>query len=63
MPIKPKPFVLECPRCHWKKVFSPKSDCLIKGIDYVDKCPVCSCSDLARRAPSTLELLLSKISN
>lgn len=63
MPIRPKPFVLECTKCHWKKIFSPRSDCLMKGIDYVDTCLVCGCRDLDRRAPNKLELLLSKISN
>ena len=41
MPIKPQPFVLECPKCHWSKAFAPKSDCMIRGLDWVSECPVC----------------------
>ncbi len=28
MPIPPKPFMLQCPACGWKKVYRPTSDVL-----------------------------------
>lgn len=61
MPIRPAPFVLVCNQCHWSKTFAPRSDCLIKGLDYVEQCPVCGCRELNRKEPTTSDLLIMKL--
>lgn len=57
MPVKPKPFVLECTQCHWEKVFAPRSDCFIGGVDFVQQCPVCGNQSLKCRKPNAIELI------
>lgn len=45
MPIKPKLFAYICPSCSWKKVISPKSDCLTPW-EYYACCPDCGNKNL-----------------
>ena len=61
MPIKPQPFVLECPKCNWSKAFAPKSDCMIRGLDWVSECPVCGHGELKRREPNAIEQFMLKL--
>lgn len=61
MPIRPEPFVLNCPRCGWKKDVSPKSDVLTPG-EWVDECPRCGCEEIEIRRAGVIARFLNKIS-
>jgi len=53
MPIKPRPFTVECEGCGWTKTVAPRSDVLAPG-EWVDHCPKCRGKELKVRAAGWL---------
>ena len=51
MPIPPKPFMLQCPACGWKRVYRPTSDVLW----YESICPRCAHTPIKTRRLTSLE--------
>ncbi|RWU24024.1 hypothetical protein DM813_09415 [Pseudomonas alkylphenolica] len=41
MPIRPRPFRLECEACGWRKTIAPRSDALMPG-EWYERCPKCN---------------------
>ena len=59
MPIKPKPYKLECPKCGYSKIVKPKSDAL-SPVDSIGICPKCNIS-MKKAEMSIIDNLLSKL--
>ena len=60
MPIPPPPTTYRCPKCHWQKTTTPRSDALAPG-DIYTHCPLCRHQPLETRKPDFLELALAKL--
>lgn len=54
MPVKPKPFVIECSHCGWKQYAAPTTDVLLPK-HCPEQCPRCHFAPLSTRAPSAIE--------
>lgn len=60
MPIKPKPFMLVCEDCNWKKAIAPRSDALRPGECFF-VCPWCGGTDLKMREAGWLEAIVVEV--
>lgn len=49
MPVRPAPQRFECPDCRWHKITAPRSDALIRGVDFFDACPHCKNENLVAK--------------
>ena len=61
--IKPSPYEIRCSDCGWSKTFSPKSDVLILGKDYIESCPKCSSAKISIHKAGVFKGLLADLSN
>lgn len=61
MSIRPLPYALVCPQCHWSQAFAPASDVLIEGYDFMSTCPKCGCGKLEHRTASPIEMAAAKL--
>lgn len=61
MPTRPLPMIFTCTACSWKKRTHPKSDALMCGLDYFEKCPRCGCEVIG--AVDNIALFFRKILN
>ena len=52
MPLPPPPVTYRCLACHWSKTVMPRSDALMRGIDYFDACQACGHGPLETQAAS-----------
>lgn len=59
--IKPSPYEIRCSDCGWSKTFSPLSDVLIPGKDYIESCPKCSSSKITFHKAGYFESSLAAI--
>ncbi|MEQ5572040.1 hypothetical protein ABN306_04345 [Providencia huaxiensis] len=49
MPVRPALQRFECLECRWHKVTAPRSDALIRGVDFFDVCPHCKNENLVAK--------------
>jgi predicted nucleic-acid-binding Zn-ribbon protein len=57
MPTKPRPIVVHCEKCGWKRTYAPISDALIERIP--DTCPECGSTKLKKGPASIIDTALS----
>ena len=54
VPIKPKPYIIKCPRCDWEVGVAPTGDVLAPW-EYFVKCPECGNESLTQRTLNPLK--------
>lgn len=53
MPMPPPPFTTRCLDCGWKKTIAPRSDLLLLGHDWFERCPRCSSGQRLTRSTAS----------
>ncbi len=61
MPMPPPPFTTRCLDCGWKKTIAPRSDLLLLGHDWFERCPRCSGQRLTRSTASPAAAWLARL--
>lgn len=57
MPVKPRPFTLNCNACNWSRTIAPRSDALGPN-DWCDRCERCSSTSLTRKTAGVVDRTL-----
>lgn len=61
MPIPPPPLTFHCPICGWCRTVIPRSDALLPGIDWFERCPQCASQPLQQRPATAADILKAKL--
>ena len=61
MPIRPQPFTFHCSTCGWCRTVIPRSDALLQGLDWFDRCPQCDSQPLQWRSATATEIFKARL--
>lgn len=59
MAVKPQPWAYECGQCGWRKITSPKGDCIMDSS--METCPKCSSHYISRVELTMSEFMTEKL--
>ena len=59
MAVKPQPWAYQCEQCGWRKLMTPKSDCIMGAP--IEKCPNCSSRNINHVKLTATESMAEKL--